>query len=246
MDTIFNHKSIRKFKSNQIEDDKMQKMLAAATRASTIGNMQLYSLVVTTSQEVKQELLPCHFGQKMTVEAPAVVTFCADINRFELWCKAREASPAYDNFIWYINGAIDALLASQNFSLEAEHLGLGICYLGTTLYTADKIIDVLNLPKGVIPITTVVVGYSDESPELTDRLPVEAVVHYDRYSDYSREDIDRLWSEKEALPLTQKLIKENELDNLAQIFTERRYVEKDNIAFSQLYLETIKRQGFLK
>lgn len=245
MDSIFNHKSIRKFRSDKINSSDMQKMLAAATRASTIGNMQLYSIVVTTSDEIKQQLLPCHFGQPMVTQAPAVVTFCADINRFEKWCKQRDAEPAYGNFMWYVNSAIDALLAAQNFALEAEHLGMGICYLGTTLYTADKIIDILNLPKGVVPITTVVVGYADESPELTDRLPAEAVVHYDKYCDYTPEKIDELWSEKEALPLTKRLLEENELDNLAKIFTQRRYKESDNIAFSKLYLNILKQQGFL-
>lgn len=246
MDTIFNHKSIRKFRSDKINEQDMQRILSAATRASTIGNMQLYSIVVSTSDEVKSELLPCHFGQKMVTEAPAVFTFCADINRFEQWCRQRGAEPAYDNFMWYVNAAIDALLASQNLSLEAEHLGMGICYLGTTLYTADKIIDILKLPRGVVPITTVVVGYADESPELTDRLPVEAVVHMERYQAYTPEKIDELWREKESLPLTEQLLKENELDNLAKIFTERRYKKSDNIAFSKVYLDVLKRQGFLK
>lgn len=71
----------------------------------------------------------------------------------------------------FLNAATDALLAAQNLCVEAELKGLGICYLGTTIYTAGEIADILELPKGVIPLTTVVVGYPDESPGLTDRLP---------------------------------------------------------------------------
>ena len=69
---------------------------------------------------------------------------------------------------------LTASLARQNLCVEAELKGLGICYLGTTIYTAGEIADILELPKGVIPLTTVVVGYPDESPGLTDRLPLEA------------------------------------------------------------------------
>ena len=103
-----------------------------------------------------------------------MVTVCADVHRFSKWCEQRDADPAYDNFAWFLNASTDALLAAQNLCVEAEMHGLGICYLGTTIYTAGDISQILELPKGVIPLTTVVLGYPDESPELTDRLPVAA------------------------------------------------------------------------
>jgi hypothetical protein len=81
----------------------------------------------------------------------------------------------------HLNGVTDALLAAQNLCVEAEAHGLGICYLGTTIYTAEEIARILDLPKGVIPVTTIVVGHPDESPELTDRLPLDAVVHCEKY-----------------------------------------------------------------
>ena len=54
----------------------------------------------------------------------------------------------YDNFAWFLNGVTDALLAAQNLCVEAEAHGLGICYLGTTIYTAEEIARILDLPKG--------------------------------------------------------------------------------------------------
>ena len=138
----------------------------------------------------------------------------------------------------------DALLAAQNLCVEAELKGLGICYLGTTIYTAGEIADILELPKGVIPLTTVVVGYSDESPELTDRLPLEGVVHYEKYTDYTAAEIDELWAEREESELTKRLLEENGLPNLAQVFTQRRYVRKDNLAISNSYFALLKEKGF--
>lgn len=242
--TILNHRSIRKYKSTPIPEEVLSEMLVAASRASTCGNMQLYSLIVTRDQAVREALLPCHFGQQMVVEAPCVITICADVHRFAMWCEQRDAEPAYDNFAWFLTATIDAMLAAQNLIITAEANKLGICVLGTTIYTAGEIVKVLNLPKGVIPITTVVVGYPDEKPELTDRLPMEGVVHYEKYREYTAAEIDELWAEREESALTKQLLEENGLPNLARIFTERRYVKQDNIAISQSLLALLKTRGF--
>lgn len=241
---LFKHRSIRKFRPAPIPDEVLRECLEAATRASTCGNMQLYSLVVTRDKAMRERLAPCHFNQPMVTQAPCVVTVCADVHRFMQWCEQRGADPAYDNFEWFLNAATDALLAAQNLCVQAEIHGLGICYLGTTLYTAADIARILELPKGVIPLTTVVVGYPDETPGLTDRLPLDAVVHYEKYTDYTAAEIDELWAEREESEETKRLIEENGLENLAKIFTERRYVRRDNLAVSQAYFALLKEQGF--
>jgi nitroreductase len=245
IDTILKHRSIRKFTGEPVSEDMLNSILEAASRASTTGNMQVYSIVVTRDAKVKEELWTAHFRQNMVKQAPLVLTLCCDFNRFNKWCRQRKAEPGYDNFLSFVTGAIDALLAAQNCTLAAEALGLGACYLGTTTYNADQIINILGLPKSVVPVTTIVIGHPDEKPELTDRLPVDAIVHNDRYHDYSHAEIDRLYMEKERLPLTAKLLAENNLETLAQIFTLKRYTKKDNEAFSEKYLQVLKRQGFL-
>lgn len=245
INTLLKHRSIRKFKSTPIPEEELREMLEAASRASTCGNMQLYSLIVTRDKAMREKLLPCHFGQQMVVEAPCVVTVCADVHRFSMWCEQRDAEPAYDNFAWFLTATIDALLAAQNLVVAAEARGLGICYLGTTLYTAGEIVKTLNLPKGVLPVTTIVLGYPDEKPELTDRLPQDAVVHFEQYNDYTAAEIDELWAEREESELTKQLLAENGLPNLARIFTERRYVKEDNVAISRSYLELLKERGFM-
>lgn len=242
---LFKHRSIRKFRPTPIPAEVLRECLEAATRASTCGNMQLYSLVVTRDAALRERLSPCHFNQPMVREAPCVVTVCADVHRFSQWCEQREAEPAYDNFAWFLNAATDALLAAQNLCIEAELHGLGICYLGTTIYTAGEIAQVLELPKGVIPVTTIVMGYPAETPGLTDRLPLEAVVHYEKYTDYTAAEIDELWAEREESDETKRLLEENGLPNLARIFTERRYVRRDNLAISQSYLALLREKGFL-
>ncbi|MCL2561816.1 MAG: nitroreductase family protein [Rikenellaceae bacterium] len=242
---IREHRSVRKFKTTPVAADVLDEILLAGTRASNTGNMQVYSMIVTTERALIDRLAPCHFNQPCAMQAPVQITFCADINRFGCWCEQRDAMPAYDNFLWFMFAAGDAMLASQNVALEAEAHGLGICYLGTAVYNAERIAEILGLPRGVVPVTTIVMGYPDgDLPPLTTRLPLEAVVHREVYRDYSVTDIDRLWAEREASPETAQLLAENDLPNLARIFTERRYTAEANIAVSRAYFEYIKKQGF--
>lgn len=245
LETLLNHKTIRNYKSDPIDPKVLEVILEAGFRASTTGNMQVYSVIVTQDEEKRKELCKLHFNQKMVEQAPVLLTFCADFNRFNKWCEQRDAQPGYDNFLSFFTAAIDALLVAQNACVAAEAHGLGICYLGTTTYQADKLIEFFNLPTGVVPITTVVVGYPADAPGLTDRLPAKGLVHYETYNDYSSEEIDEIYKEKEAMPLTAKLIEENQLENLAQIFTQKRYTKKDNVHFTKVFLKAISDQGFM-
>ena len=244
IDTILNHRSIRKYKDKSIDKDMINRILHAGIRASNTGSMQAYSIIVTQDVKKKEELLPLHFSQEAVKQAPLILTFCADLNRFNKWCELRDAKPGYDNFLWFYTASIDATITAQNCALAAEAEGLGICYMGTTNYNAEKIIDVLNLPKGVVPVTTLTIGYPDESPYLTERLPNEAVVHYEEYSDFSEDDINKIYKKLEYSDLAQNLIEANGTETLAQVFTDKRYTKANNIHFSKSLLEVLKKQGF--
>ncbi len=243
---IKEHRSVRNFIENKpIPEEQMAKLIAAATRASTTGGMQLYSIVVSQSQEIKDALSPMHYNQPMVKKCSAVVTFTADVARFSAWCRLRGTEPGYDNFAWWVNAAIDTLLAAQNFCTQAQEDGLGICYLGTTIYTTKEIIETLKLPKGVIPITTVVVGYPEGESGLTPRFPLEAVWHRETYQSPTSEEIEGYWSEIENSEQTAKLLQENELENLAQVFTQRRYTKEQSVQISKSYFEALRQQGFI-
>ena len=244
LDTLRNRRTIRRYSNTPVSDELLNELLEVAFRAPTTGGMQLYSVVVTRNDEMKQRLAPTHFNQPTVTSAPIVLTFCADFNRFVKWCEASNAQPGYDNNISFTTAMIDTLLVAQQFNTAAEARGLGCCYLGTTTYNAPQIAQILNLPQRVVPVTTLTVGFPDGMPEQVERLPIEACIHHEQYHDYTTERIKELYAEKEALPANRRFVEENNKESLAQVFTDVRYTRKDNEHFSRIWSDFIASQGF--
>ncbi len=245
MDILNRHVTIRKFKKQPVPDNLLESIIYSGTRASTTGNMQVYSIVITEDESQKKELAPYHFNQPVALEASVLLTFVADFNRFSKWCEFRNAKAGYSNFLSFFTAAIDALLVAQNVCVAAESHGLGICYLGTTTYNAKEIIDILELPQLTFPVTTVAIGYPDEDPDLNDRIPLQGVIHNEKYNDYTKTQINRLYAFKEELESSKEFVRENKKESLAQVFTDVRYKKSDNDFFSGKMLDTLKRQGFM-
>lgn len=238
-------KSIRKYKAQTVSNDLLNDLLAKAERTQTMGNLQLYSVVVTRSQEMKQKLAPAHFNQPMVMGADVVLTFCADYNRTTQWALQRKAHPGYGNLLSFVNAATDALLYCQRFCDLAEEAGLGLCFLGTTIYQPKPIIEALHLPKLVMPIATITLGWPDEDPEPSERLPLSAIRHDETYQPVTADTIDRDYAEKEALPINQHFVEENNVETLAQVFADIRYKATDCEAMSVTLRDALKQQGFI-
>ena len=245
MKSIQNRTSIRKYSSREVSDELLNRLLEEAERTPTMGNLQLYSVVITRSEEGKKALAPAHFNQPMVTGAPVVLTICADYRRTTLWAENRKAHPGYDNILSFMNAATDALLFTQTFCNLAEEEGLGTCFLGTTVYMPKMIIDTLKLPKLVMPVATITLGWPDEQPALSERLPLRSIIHQETFEDYTPEKIDDFYAEKENLEVNKEFVRINHVETLAQVFTDIRYTKKDCETMSKGLLDTLKNQGFL-
>lgn len=246
MESLVKRKSIRRYSDKEVSQHLLVSLLEEAERTPTMGNLQLYSVVVTREKAMKEQLAPAHFNQPMVTGAPVVLTFCADFRRTTAWAENRKAKPGYDNFLSFINAATDALLYCQTFCNIAEEKGLGTCFLGTTVYQPQLIIDTLQLPKLTFPVATITLGWPDEDPAQSDRLPVSAIIHEEKYNDYTCESIDKAYAYKESLPENQQFVEINNKETLAQVFTDIRYTKKDNESMSEGLFDALKEQGFLK
>lgn len=245
MQTINTRRSIRRYQDKDVDNTLLTRLIKEAERTQTMGNLQLYSVVVTRSKELKTKLAPAHFNQPMVTGAPVVLTFCADYRRTTLWAEQRQATPGYDNPLSFVNAMTDALLFCQTFCNLAEEEGLGCCFLGTTVYQPQSIIDMLQLPELVFPVATITLGWPDENPPLSDRLPVSTIIHEETFHDYSAADIDKAYAYKEQLDENKEFVKINNKQTLAQVFTDCRYTKADCEAMSETLLEALRKQKFL-
>lgn len=245
MQTINTRRSIRRYQDKDVDNTLLTRLIKEAERTQTMGNLQLYSVVVTRSKELKAKLAPAHFNQPMVTGAPVVLTFCADYRRTTLWAEQRQATPGYDNPLSFVNAMTDALLFCQTFCNLAEEEGLGCCFLGTTVYQPQSIIDTLQLPELVFPVATITLGWPDENPPLSDRLPVSTIIHEETFHDYSAADINKAYAYKEQLDENKEFVKTNNKQTLAQVFTDCRYTKADCEAMSETLLEALRKQKFL-
>lgn len=171
----------------------------------------------------------------MVLEAPLIVTFCADWFRTREWLKLRGARDNFDNLIGYHVAAFDAIIVAQNVCLGFEAHGLGICYMGTTLHSMEKIADFLDLPDTCVPVTTIVVGYPAEDPKKRDRLPISCFIHDEVYHRPTNVEIEEIYREREvkgwerymAHPEIKKRIEEMGIDSLAQYYTSKAKYDPD-------------------
>ena len=245
MKTINSRRTIRKYSRKDVSEGLLKTLLEQAEHTPIMGNLHLYSVVITRKEEGKRRLAPAHFNQPMVEGAPVVLTFCADFRRTTLWAENRNATPGYDNFLSFLNAATDALLYCQTFCNLAEEEGLGTCFLGTTLYNSGDIVEALQLPRLVMPVATITLGWPDEHPARPDRLPIDGIIHDETYDDYTPARINAFYTFKEQLEENRHFVEINHKETLAQVFTDLRYTKHDNESMSAGLLEVLKQQGFL-
>lgn len=249
-EVVNNRSSIRKYQKKDVSQDLIINILTQAMKTSTSGNMQAYSVIITTDKSIKKDLYPLHFNQSMVTEAPVFLTFCADFNRMKKWLKISNAPQNFDNFMSFMISSIDAILYSQTASMLFEANGLGICYHGTTLANCEKIGNLLNLPSNVVPVVGYSLGYPEEQKQKRDRLNIDGVIHFEKYKDYTGNEVKNIYQVKDELGFEryqQILTSEQKKDvkNLAQVYTKLKYTEESHIEYSQIVMDYLKKQNFI-
>ena len=216
-----NRRSVRSFQKREISDELLKEIISKAIKAPTCGNMQLYSIIISRDAARRKELAALHYNQPAS-QAPVILTICADFARFTRWCELRGADAAYDNFLSFTSAFADAMILAQQITTIAEMEGLGTCYLGTVIYNAPEIAELLKCPEMVMPVASLAIGYADGEGVETERLPLEAVVCEEEYRSDSDEEILNLFKSKEEYPANKGYVEESGKDNLAQVFAEIR------------------------
>ena len=252
LDHLCSHRSVRSYRGDPVDEGVLRDCLAAGLRASSSGNMQTYSVIVTSDRALRERLFEPHMRQSMVLDAPLLLTFCADLHRMRRWLARSDAPDGFDDLMTFMVAAIDAVLASQNVALAAEAHGLGVCYMGSTLANCDMVGEVLELPPSVVPVVGFSLGHPAEDPAPRDRLPLDGIVHRETYRVPSDERLDEIYAEREvrgwerymAVPDLRARVEAAGVTNLAQLYSAVKYTRASHHAFSGRVRAYLARQGF--
>ena len=188
IEQIYLHASVRNYKPDPVSRAMIEAVVAAGQRASTSSNLQMTSVVAVTDAETRQSLAHLCGNQGHIAQAPVFLAWCADLSRLDRICEARNYTHVADYVENFLLGAVDTAIMMQNAALAAESLGLGMCYIGAIRNRPQEVIDLLHLPRLVFPLVGMTLGWPAAAPMLRPRLPLQAVLHWERYDDSNEEE----------------------------------------------------------
>lgn len=177
------HRSRRRFKSNAISDETLELLFACALSAPAKSDLQQVAIInlVDSAQRARvTDLIP---AMPWIKQAPVFLLFCGDARRIERVCEYRGTSFAHEPLDAFLNAAADAAIVMQNFIVAAEGAELGCCPISAVREVTSEIADIVNLPDRVFPFAGLCVGYPDDDPWISQRLPLSLTVHTDEYKD---------------------------------------------------------------
>ena len=249
------HRSVREYQDRALDAGLVDRVLQQALQGtSSSGNLNLISVIKTQDPERKTRLCKLHSDQPMVLQAPLLLTFCADSFRTREWLALRRARLGFADFVSWHTAAFDAMILAQTVALAFESHGLGICYMGTTLFRMREIADFLEMPPHCLPVTTLVVGWPAEAPAQRDRLPPQTWIHDERYQRPSAADIESNFAERERrgrerymanAPEMQALWTAHGITSLAQYYTSKIKYDPDRFeAFSADIEALLRERGF--
>lgn len=193
------HRSIRRYTADLISEEQLHTIIHAAQMASTSSNMQAYSVIRVRDEQLRQQISVLADNQAYVAECPLFLVWCADLNRLQITCEMHDAGYLQSTVENFIVATVDTALAAQNAAVAAESMGLGVVYIGGVRNGIQQISQLLHLPRSVYPVFGMCIGVPDQSPIIRPRLPVEAILHEDRYDANTQqaaiEEYDRIYND---------------------------------------------------
>jgi nitroreductase len=159
-------RSVRAYESRAVEPKLLEAVLTAATLAPSAGGLQAYRMHVVLEPGLREALAAAAHGQSFLARAPAVLVFCADLDRARDYGVSRDGNYSVQ----------DALVAMAYAQLAAADLGLGTCWVGAL--DSALAAAALGLPDSERPVALMPVGYSAETPEEPVRRPLLKLVQW--------------------------------------------------------------------
>ena len=230
--------SCRNFKDRKIPEEMMNVILEAGIHAPTGGNLQPYSIIMIQSGKTRDKLAEM-CGQRFIADAPVNLVFCIDWHRLERWAEM-EIAPftARSSFRHFWISFQDTIISAQNICTAADALGLGSVYIGTIMDFMPEIVDICRLPKGVLPVVLLCLGYPESDMMVRRKLGREMVVHKEHYHEKNDTQLVKAFDEKYHHAKIEKTAER--LRRMRQV-CERVHGR----GFAQKCIDEIERRGYI-
>jgi len=163
---ISQRSSVRAYKTTDVEEGKLRKVLEAARLSPSASNRQEWKFIVIRNKDARKKLAKAAFGQSFIGEAPVVIVACGT----EAEAMMRCGQPTH---------TVDVSIACAYMTLQAHELSLGTCWIGA--FSEDETKKVLNIPKHVRVVAMMPLGYPNQPPSKKLRKSLDQIVCYEKY-----------------------------------------------------------------
>lgn len=165
-EAIKKRRSIRKYLTRKVENDKLDRVLEAGRLAPSAKNLQEWRFVVVRDEGRRKRLADAAKGQTFVGEAPVVIAACATVTDYVMTCGQ-------------LTYPIDLAIALEHMVLAAAAEGLGTCWIGA--FYEEEVKKILNIPPEVRVVALLPLGYPDESPHPRPRKEIGEIVAFESW-----------------------------------------------------------------
>jgi len=181
IEQIKRHRSVRQYTNEPIPSELLQELIECGQAAASSSFIQAYSIIRVTDEDNRSKISEAAGGQPWIIQAAEFLVICADLKRIDHCCQKTEAGALEGYTEHFIAATVDAALMAENLLLAAESEGLGGVFIGGIRNAPDVVAECLDLPELVYPTFGLCLGWPDQDPYTKPRMPVEMILHQDRY-----------------------------------------------------------------
>lgn len=272
-DLMVKRRSVRVYKDQEIPPDLIDKLLDAANNCPSGGNIQPISIITIQTEEGREYLGKMIGSQPWVKNAPLSMIFCIDFNRLKKWAILSDTDFRGENALsHFLIAYADLMCAAQNIVMTAESFGLGSVYVGSIQGIIDEIREKFSIPKLVLPMMLLCIGYPESIPNTIPKLDRKVITHREKYRILSDSEIEKAYNDKYGsfdedpeqyfmkayievvesskqqgdrwLKLAKKRIKRLDIKNHAQFLFKLRYPSKAMVSMNKELINSFKNAGF--
>lgn len=272
-DLMIKRRSVRVFKDQKISEEIIEKLLDSANNCPSGGNIQPISIITVKSDEGREKLGNLIGSQPWVKNAPLSMIFCIDFYRVKKWAQISDTDFQGENALsHFLIAYADLMCAAQNIVILSESFGLGSVYVGSIQGIIDEVRDNFSIPKLVLPIMLLCIGYPDSVPNSIPKLKRNIISHEEKYRVLNDTEIQEVYEEKYGefdenvenyflkayieviesakqgsdrwLKLAKRRMKKLGIKNHAQFLFNLRYPTEAMVSMNEQIIQFFRKAGF--